>query len=223
MKILVLSCIHNQIDALSKILDKVNPKDIDLIICNGDFTDMFYNPSDLDQIDMCELIIEKLLVLRKPILAIPGNHDPYETLDVFDDYNINLHERSKEFGGLRFVGFGGATTPFNTIFEPSEEDIEKGLGKFKEKIKKGVLVVHNPPKNTKCDKITTGEHVGSPNIRKFIEKDRPLFVVCGHIHEAESVDKIGDSVVLNPGAVFEGKYAIVGIKNNEVKCELKKV
>src|SRR3989338_788298 len=221
MKILVLSCIHNHIDKLAKVLDKVNFKDIDLVICNGDFTDMYYNPSDFDQVDMCEVIVEKLLALKKPLLAIPGNHDPYETLDVFEDYGINLHGKFKKVGGLNFVGFGGAATPFNTIFEPTEEEIEKGLNKNADKIIGAVLVVHNPPKNTKCDKVTTGEHVGSANIRKIIEHNKPLFVVSGHIHEAVSLDKIGNSVVLNPGAVFEGKYAIVEIKGKDVKVELK--
>lgn len=223
MKILVLSCIHNQIDKLAKVLDKVNMKNIDMIICNGDFTDMFYNPSDFDQVDMCEVLVEKLLALNKPLLVVPGNHDPYETLDVFEDYGINLHGKFKNVGGINFVGFGGAATPFNTIFEPSEEEIERTLNKNADKILGGILVVHNPPKDTKCDKVSTGEHVGSANIRKTIEHSKPLLVICGHIHEAFSVDKIGNSVILNPGAVFENRFALVEIKGKDVKCELKDV
>ncbi len=208
---------------LDKVLSKVDLKSIDAVICNGDFTDMYYNPFEFDQLDTCELIVQKLLALKKPLLAVPGNHDPYETLDIFDDYNINLHGKFKVFGGLNFVGFGGAATPFNTIFEPTEEEIERGLNKNADKVVGGVLVVHNPPKNTKCDKIESGEHVGSDSVRKIIEKSKPLFVVCGHIHEAGSIDKIGNSVIFNPGAVFEGSWGVVDINNKEVKCELRKV
>ena len=41
----------------------------------------------------------------------------------------------------------------------------------------------------------------------FIKENQPLAVVCGHIHEGKAVDKIGDTVVINPGPLQEGNYA----------------
>lgn len=50
-------------------------------------------------------------------------------------------------------------------------------------------------------------------------------VVSGHIHESFAVDKIGETVLVNPGALMEGRYALAEITKNEngfeVSVELK--
>lgn len=74
-----------------------------------------------------------------------------------------------------------------------------------------VAIVHNPPKDTVCDQVAPGIHVGSPLIRSFIERVRPLLVVCGHIHEGFGKDTIGSTVLANPGSLAEGRYAIAEI------------
>ena len=43
-------------------------------------------------------------------------------------------------------------------------------------------------------------------MRAFIEQYKPLAVVTGHIHESVAVCKIGNTTVINPGALMEGKY-----------------
>jgi Icc-related predicted phosphoesterase len=45
-------------------------------------------------------------------------------------------------------------------------------------------------------------HVGSTAIRKLIEKYQPLLGMHGHIHESYAEDKIGSTVVLNPGSEY---------------------
>ena len=126
---------------------------------------------------------------------------------------------------MKFLGFGGAATPFNTIFEPSEDDIKKSLDRMSKEVKKQnfVLVVHNPPKNTKLDLISNGDHVGSDSIRKFIEEKQPLVSISAHIHESTGIDKIGNTIVFYPGPFYDGKYGIVEIKGSNVKCEIKSV
>lgn len=71
-----------------------------------------------------------------------------------------------------------------------------------------VVIMHNPPKDTACDLVAPGVHVGSTLLREFIETCRPLLVVCGHIHESAGIERLGRSVVVNPGALAEGKYAV---------------
>jgi Icc-related predicted phosphoesterase len=45
-----------------------------------------------------------------------------------------------------------------------------------------------------------GRHVGNKDFRSFIERIKPNLVICGHIHEtAEKKDKIGKTIVINPG------------------------
>ena len=73
--------------------------------------------------------------------------------------------------------------------------------------KKTVYVIHAPPFNTKLDMITTGAHVGSKSIRKFIEKEQPLLALHGHIHESPQMsgswhDKIGKTTCINVGSSY---------------------
>jgi len=73
--------------------------------------------------------------------------------------------------------------------------------------KKTIYVIHAPPFNTKLDIVTTGAHVGSKSIRNFIEKEKPLLTLHGHIHESPKMsgswrDKIGNTVCINIGSSY---------------------
>ena len=73
--------------------------------------------------------------------------------------------------------------------------------------KKTIYVIHAPPFNTKLDIITTGTHVGSNSVRDFIEKERPLLTLHGHIHESPKMsgswkDKIGKTICINVGSSY---------------------
>ncbi|MFH1237604.1 MAG: metallophosphoesterase [Candidatus Aenigmatarchaeota archaeon] len=222
LKILVVADIHGEFEKFSKMIDKLKRCDFDVVVCPGDFTDMYNIPEGFNQTDIAELIIQKLLSLGKPVLCIPGNHEPYEIIDLFEEYGVNAHGIMKKIKDYEFIGFGGAATPFNTKFEPPEEEIKASLEAQAKKAKGGfILLVHNPPFNTKMDKVETGEHVGSKVIREFIEKTKPILVISAHIHEAVGTDKIGRTTLFYPGVSYEGNYGIVEI-GNEVKCEMKK-
>ena len=66
-----------------------------------------------------------------------------------------------------------------------------------------VLVTHSPPRDTNCDQIGAGQHVGSRAIRAFVERRQPRIVLSGHIHESPRIasfrDRIGSTEVVNPG------------------------
>ncbi len=222
LKILLIADIHGEIDKLSTFLDNFNRKDMDLVVCPGDFTDMFNIPDGYSQMDVAEVVLQKILSLGKPTLCVPGNHDPHEILELFEDYSVNIHAKSREFKGFKFIGFGGATTPFNTRFEPTEEEIKKNLsGMFSPAKGKNILVTHAPPYGTKLDTTENGKHVGSKAIRSIIEREKPVLAVSAHIHESGGIDKLGGTKAFYPGPVFEGYYGIVSL-GKEVKCEIKK-
>lgn len=223
LKILVIADIHGEFENFSKTIDKIREHDFDLVICPGDFTDMYNTPEGFSQLDVAELIVQKLLSLGKPVLCIPGNHEPYEILDVFEEYDVNLHGRIRKIKEFEFIGFGGAATPFNTKFEPTEEEIKVMLeAKAKDVKGRFILVVHNPPFGTNLDKTETGEHVGSKAVREFIEKEKPVLAISAHIHEAGGIDKLGKTTLFYPGVSYEGFYGLVEI-DKDVKCEIKKL
>ena len=223
LKILVIADVHGEFEKFSRMADKMREHDFDLVICPGDFTDMYNTPEGFSQLDVAEMIVQKLLSFGKPVLCIPGNHEPYDILDVFDEYGVNLHERLKKIKDFEFIGFGGAATPFNTKFEPTEEEIKKALeAKAREAKGRTILIVHNPPFGTNLDKTETGEHVGSKAVREFIEKEKPVLAISAHIHEAGGIDRLGQTTLFYPGASYEGFYGLVEI-DKDVKCEIKKI
>jgi hypothetical protein len=222
IKILLIADIHGEFENLSKFIDKHKNLDFDLVVCPGDFTDMFNVPEGYSQMDVAELIIQKILSLGKPTFCVPGNHEPYEILELFDEYNVNLHNSVRKFKSLTFMGFGGAATPFNTKFEPTEEEIKEHLEHMTSQTKGNlVLVTHTPPYETKLDKTKEG-HVGSRAVKEFILKHQPSLAISAHIHENQGTDKIKKTLVFYPGPIFEGYFGLITI-GKQIRCEVKKM
>ena len=224
MKILVIADVHGNFELASEILHTIK-EDYNLLVAPGDFTDIFNVPVGFSQANIADIVIQKILAMGKPTLCVPGNHDPYEILQIFDEYDVNLHNKIKKFEEMKFLGWGGAPTPFDTPFEPEEDETNDVLTRLGKELKndKFILVTHNPPKNTKLDRIMTGEHVGSPGIRKFIKEKQPILALSAHIHESGGEDKIGKTALFYPGPLYEGYYGLVDVGKNGVKTKIKRV
>lgn len=221
MKILSISCIHGDIENLMMFVDKVSALKSDIVVCPGDFTDYFL-PRGFRRVDIGKIIIEELESLNKPLIVVPGSWDK-ELIDLFDKKNISVHGKGKIVSGIGFYGYGGAQTPFNTPFEPNDEEIESGLEKAYNNVKKSELkiqVTHAPPKGTNLDIIATGAHVGSVSVRKFIEKVQPNVAICSHIHEGRGVDEIKNTKIINSGRFPEGHCGLVNIENGSVDVKM---
>ncbi|MBU0952808.1 MAG: metallophosphoesterase [Nanoarchaeota archaeon] len=222
MKILVLADIHGAYQKIDKVLERENK--FDLIISPGDITDMYTGPEEFSQLDIADIVIQKLLIPQKPVFCIPGNHDPFDVVNIFEEYGVNIHNKIRTFNGITYLGFGGAQTPFKTLYEPTEEEIGDSLTQLASHLTNpAVIIVHNPPHNTINDKTIQGQHVGSPTIRDFIEKHQPLLCLCAHIYEGRGDDKIGKTVTFYPGPLLEGYYGIVEILGERVKTSIKKI
>ena len=223
MKILIVADVHGRIDVLSEFVDSISNKKFDLIIFPGDFTEQSDIPEGFKQTDIAEIILQKLKSLNIPLLCVPGNHDPFEIVDILEDYDANLHNSIKKIGSYSFIGFGGAATPFNTKFEPNDKEIATNLLSLRNKITGNfILVTHNPPKGTKLDMTESGNHVGSDAVRKFIEDKQPLLALSAHIHESGGIDRIKESTLFYPGALYERNYGIVVINKKHINCEIKR-
>jgi Icc-related predicted phosphoesterase len=209
MKILAISDLHGDYSKIKDIIKKA--ADFDLAIIVGDLTD--FGPD--------EKVKELMEMFDKPVLAIPGNCDQKSILKALDvSKAINLHGKSEQIGKIRFIGLGGSNpTPFNTPFELSEEEIEKTLNgmvcsaESDKECGRIVLLTHAPPHGAR-DELPFG-HVGSKAIQKFL--DRADLIVCGHIHEAKGVEKVGKTTVVNPGEACKGSCALITIEETEEK------
>lgn len=224
MKILIISDIHGKYEILSQNLNTFKALDPDLIICPGDLTEDFNTPSESVQMGIAKSVIENLLSIGKPLLCIPGNNDYPNIIKLFDQHNTNLHNKLRDFNGVKFIGFGGAQTPFNTRFEPTEEETKDALETLGSQVEDNfVLVVHAPPRDTRLDMIQSGIHTGSQSIRDFILERKPILTISGHIHETRGTDKLGSTVLFSPGPLFRGKFGVVALQEGAVECRLLEV
>ncbi|MEM5879450.1 MAG: metallophosphoesterase [Candidatus Aenigmatarchaeota archaeon] len=220
MEILIVSDIHNDVENLMEYIDKVALLNFDVIVFPGDFTDV--PPKGFSSLDISKIILEELKSLGKPILALPGNWDR-NVIELLEKEGVSLHGHGKVIDDIGFYGFGGARTPFNTSYEPSEEEIENGLKRAFDDVKKSkikVQVTHAPPIGTKIDVVYSGAHVGSEAVRKAIEAYRPLLAISAHIHEARGIDEINGTKLINSGRFPEGYCGLASIKNGKVEVKI---
>jgi Icc-related predicted phosphoesterase len=223
MRILVIADVHGKFEILQKIINRIENERFDIIIAPGDFTDMFDVPPNFTQTDVADIVIQKLLIPNKPLLCVPGNHDPFEIIDTFNEYDINLHNREILMKGTTFVGWGGARTPFNTLFEPGEEETKETLLGMTNKISKDwVLITHAPPKGTILD-VVQNKHVGSDAIREVILQKKPRLAICAHIHENSGTERINGTTIFYPGPAYKGYYGMVLLGDGAPECHIKKV
>ncbi len=208
MKFMVLADIHGSMEKLDKAVEYARKEDIMSILLLGDLPS-YGEFRDLDRnIEWCEKTLNKLEDFN--LLAIPGNCDSPSIVDELDEREINLHKKIKVFDDTSLIGLGGSTaTPYQTPFELGEGEIHENLDNLMKKTKteKKILVVHQPPWNTRCDVTNVGVHAGSTAIRDIIEEYQPDLVVCSHIHESRGKDFIGETEIYNTGALLDGYFS----------------
>lgn len=168
-------------------------------------------------------VIEAARELNPVIFAQIGNMD-YESVTAYlEEEGANLHRRvvpldATHAPGVVLAGVGGSTpTPFNTPSEYGEHLVAAWLDELAEEAAKAagfrhmILVSHTPPKDTATDTVGGGVHVGSTAVRTFIERYQPALCLTGHIHESAGVERLGETLVLNPGMLADGGYARISL------------
>ena len=219
MKILVVSDIHGDVESLLPLLEKA--PSFDVLVCPGDLTDLT-QPKGFTQEDVARIVLEELRSFGKPLFVVPGNMDG-PLLPLLEEEKTNLHGKGVVYEDVGFYGFGGAKSPIGTTFEPSEEEIWEGLEKGYQQVRESrikVQVTHAPPFNTSLDRISSGLHVGSQSVSKFIRERRPAVAISAHIHEARGLDQLGETKLLNAGKFSEGYCGLVRIEKEKVETEI---
>ncbi|MEM2638370.1 MAG: metallophosphoesterase family protein, partial [Candidatus Hadarchaeales archaeon] len=214
LKILVAADFHGAATAESN-LSKFLERGYDCAILIGDLTE--FGPPEV-----AESILSLVESFKIPVLSVPGNCDPKDILAILDRHGANLHGKCRKIGDVIFVGLGGSNiTPFRTPFELTEAEILEELSALLEGVKgRWALVTHAPPFETKLDELPSGTHVGSKSVRQIVEEKQPLLLACGHIHEARAIDRIKNTIMVNPGPISKGFAAEVVITENDVHVEL---
>ncbi|MEN6330226.1 MAG: metallophosphoesterase [Methanobacteriaceae archaeon] len=210
MKILAVTDMHGNFRPL---INYLKNNQVDLVILAGDIT--HFGPSKLG-----EDILNEISSYDVPIMAIPGNCDP-ESIhkEIESSRAVNIHARSAVVKNIGICGFGGSNpTPFHTPLEFEEVEIYDEAKRVLESIKDHkitIFVTHAPPHGTKTDLLPSGEHAGSTSLRQVIEEYQPTLNICGHIHESQGTDRIGQTQIVNPGKMGDGYACLINIPDEE--------
>ena len=186
-------------------------------ILTGDLTN-FGEPDDAWR------VVDAVRAHCPRVWAVTGNLDMLWVIDALAAQGISLHGEGRRLGDLGIFGCGGSNiTPMDTPTEFEEADLEAILERGHAAVAdapRRLMICHTPPFDTRLDRLMNGMPVGSPAVRTFIEKHRPQVCVVGHIHEGRGVDRVGDTTVLNPGALRDGGYVVVEDDGASLRAEL---
>jgi Icc-related predicted phosphoesterase len=201
MLIIAFGDVHMRTDKAERIPEI---READFVVVNGDLTVRGGRPEAL-------AVVNALSGLNGKLYAHIGNMDEAEVDKMFTEMGMNLNGKGVVIGEVGLFGLGGSPpTPFDTPSEFSEQELQATLRKAYEEVKEArvkILFSHPPPVNTLLDRVRSGEHVGSSAVRSFLEETDCSACVCGHIHEAVGTDRVGSTLVINPGMLAQGGYA----------------
>src|SRR5689334_3679542 len=127
-------------------------------------------------------------------------------------------------------------TPWDTHREEDEDQLkvryEAMISKLKDP-KNAVFNIHVPPYKSGLDEapeldkdlrpVLAGNSmipVGSKALREAIEKNQPLLSLHGHIHEGRGTTRIGKTLCINPGSLYEQgilQGALVALGKNKIE------
>ncbi len=170
-----------------------------------------------------EIAARKLAGTGIRVYVSPGNDDQFEVdemirqsqvITLAEGLVIPLTDR------IEMISSGWSNrTPWNTYREADEPDLasryEAMIAVLKNP-KTAVFNIHVPPYKSNLDEAPELDDqlrptyagnalkpVGSTAVRAAIEKYQPLLGLHGHIHEGRGQSRIGKTLCLNPGSLYE--------------------
>lgn len=214
MKIAYVVDVHDRFDAVPAAMRDIGA--VDLLIVGGDIT-TGGSPDEAAQ------AIEGWRGLAPQLLAVSGNMDSPAIDARLAELGVSIDGRGVTVGDVGVFGVSAAPkSPLHTPYELDDAELtrrmEAGFDAVSDSRVK-IFCPHAPPKDTACDLLRSGEHVGSAAIRAFVETRQPDLVLCGHIHESRGTDEIGGSRIVNPGPVGAGHYVLIEV-DGEVDVSL---
>jgi uncharacterized protein len=170
-----------------------------------------------------DLADKKLDGSDRKVFCSPGNDDMEEVDDI-----VRSSRRVLLVEGLvtqldayhEMIASGWSNrTPWNTEREEDEDQLQVRYEAMISKLKdprNAVFNIHVPPYKSGLDEapeldkdlrpVLAGNSmipVGSKALRAAIEKCRPLLGLHGHIHEGRGAIRLGKTLCINPGSMYE--------------------
>jgi Icc-related predicted phosphoesterase len=184
MKLLALSDLHADEDLLDRLRNVAARSKYDAVLFCGDITNR--GPVSYAQ---------EAISLFPKAYAVHGNMDTPDVVAKLSEMGVNVHGKKVKMGEWNLVGLGGSNpTPFSTPSEISEEEIASTLARAG--VDQFSIILSHPPPYGVFDEVGNGVHVGSKSVRKMVEDKRPILLICGHVHEHEGREILGETLVV---------------------------
>lgn len=220
------------------------PEEVDYLKNNYDEMVKVMNRQILERMrKWLNILVERIDLKKTLVIVMPGNDDIFEVDEVIKEYEDRgiVYPLSKvvEIAGIEMVSFDYVNpTPWNTPREADESRLKGMIERLINKLSdpsRAIFNFHSPPFNTKLDlapeldrslrPVVVGGgvkyiHVGSKAVGDAIRKYRPLLGLHGHIHESGGIDRIGQTLLLNPGSEYESSVLrgfIIEIEDMNIK------
>lgn len=200
--------------------------------------DVLFNKLMIERLrEWVTLADERLAGSNYKVYMAPGNDDHFEVDDVINcsETICNAADKVVMVGDYEMATFSWANpTPWDTPREKPDELLEPMLEELICQIRdipNSIFNFHAPPYGYALDLapeltkdlIQAADrkiHVGSRAVAKMITKYQPMLGLHGHIHESRGVQKVGRTMIMNPGSEYsEGvlKGVIVVINKGKVQ------
>ena len=187
-----------------------------------------------------EIADNKLDGTDMKVYCSPGNDDMFEVDDIVraskrvvlsEGEVIGLNEHHEMISS----GWSNVT-PWRTHREETEDQLKVRYEAMTSRLKdarNAIFNIHVPPYKSNLDEAPELDEnlrpkmagqalkpVGSTALRKAIETHQPLLSLHGHIHEGRGASRIGKTLCINPGSMYEQGTllgAIVTLGKNKVQ------
>jgi hypothetical protein len=191
-------------------------------------------PAVLDELEReavraYEAFFDELGKLDVPVMVVPGYLDAPERLYLQAALNHevvapNIHMIHRSFvplpqANLVVAGFGGQLSEerrenrYLLIYPDWEAEFAFEFLRHLEQ--DPVLVFHTPPRHDNLD-LEGDRHIGRPIVKELIKTYRPRFAFCGSALDGQGTAMIGPTLVVNPGPLRDGHYALLDTRTREV-------
>jgi len=204
----------------------VSPADAERLAADPEFHDRLFEQAMRETLERwAELADERLPESGAEAFFMLGNDDEAGLLEAIASSTALTYSEDRVCelpGDVEMVSCGYSTpTPWNTPRELDDDELGElieGLAERVSRPERAIYNFHCPPRDTHLDqapllddelrpKVGAGglvmHSVGSRSVRELIERRKPLLGLHGHVHESTGVQRLGETVCINPGSDYQ--------------------
>ncbi len=200
MIVVGVSDIHCSGNRVADLVSRLPALHADLVLVAGDIE--------------CDEPIDLLAESGTPFYAVTGNMDDIYVRRYIEGYGALLDGRVVEHEGFLIAGIGASMY---------REDYKKITRRLEEAWDKPLIIVSHYPAYGYNDRVYTGKHIGIRRFIDLIDKHHPILFLHGHVHEDRGVSRRNGTLIVNPGPLMHGYYAVINLEPHRAEARLEKL